>query len=193
PGPRVLVGSRGEIARRIIRAAQSLGWEAVAVYADADEEARWVALADAAIHIGPSAASKSYLDTESVVQAALSTGCQYVHPGYGFLSERPEFSARVAEAGLTFVGPAAATIQRMGDKALARATAQRAGVPVVPGSESFADPQELDAAAAQLQFPMMIKAAAGGGGRGIRIVSDAKALQESVPAAQAEARSSFGD
>src|SRR5699024_2057597 len=187
------------------------------------------ALADAAIHIGPSAASKSYLDTESVVQAALSTGCQYVHPGYGFLSERPEFSAREGEAGLTFVGPAAAASQRMGgkapgrghepraslprgteprlpclrpaaatihgrrDKAPARAPAQRAGVPVVPGSESFADPQELDAAAAQLQFPMMIKAAAGGGGRGIRIVSGVEALQESVPAAQAEACSSFGD
>lgn len=191
--PRVLVANRGEIALRIIRAAHSLGWDAVAVYSDADQEARWVSLADAAVHIGPSAASKSYLDTESVVQAALATGCQYVHPGYGFLSERPEFSARVAQAGLTFVGPTAATIQRMGDKALARATAQRAGVPVVPGSESFADPQELDAAAAQLQFPMMIKAAAGGGGRGIRIVSGVEALQESVPAAQAEACSSFGD
>lgn len=191
--PRVLIANRGEIAVRIIRAAHTLGWEAVAVHSDADAEARWVALADEAVHIGPSPARRSYLDTDAILQAAADSGATFIHPGYGFLSERPEFARRVTEAGLTFVGPSAEVIESMGDKALARQTAERAGVPVVPGSGVLDDVSAARAAAEELGFPLLVKAAAGGGGRGIRVVTTSDELEEAVGTAQAEASSAFGD
>lgn len=191
--PRVLVANRGEIAVRIIRAAHTLGWEAVAVHSDADAESLWVALADAAVHIGPSPAGKSYLDIDAVLAAAHETGCGFVHPGYGFLSERPEFARRVVEAGLTFVGPGAEVIESMGDKAAARATAERAGVPVVPGSDVLEDVAAAREVADDLGFPLLVKAAAGGGGRGIRVVRSMEELEDAVGTAQAEASSAFGD
>lgn len=191
--PRVLVANRGEIAVRIIRAAHTLGWEAVAVYSDADAEARWVALADEAVHVGPSPAKRSYLDVDAVLGAAQETGCEYVHPGYGFLSERPEFARRVSEAGLTFVGPPAEVIEAMGDKASARATAERAGVPVVPGSGVLEDTAAATSAAEEVGYPLLVKASAGGGGRGIRVVRTPEELDDAVGTAQAEASSAFGD
>lgn len=191
--PRVLIANRGEIAVRIIRAAHTLGWEAVAVYSDADAEARWVTLADEAVHIGPSPARRSYLDIDAILQAAKDSGSTYVHPGYGFLSERPEFARRVSEAGLTFVGPSADVIESMGDKALARQTAERAGVPVVPGSGVLEDASQARAAAEELGFPVLVKAASGGGGRGIRVVASPAELDDAVGTAQAEASSAFGD
>ncbi len=191
--PRVLVANRGEIAVRIIRAAHLLGWEAVAVHSEVDATARWVELADEAVAIGPSPATKSYLDVDAVLRAAQETGCTYVHPGYGFLSERPEFARRVTEAGLTFVGPSAEVIEAMGDKAAARRTAERAGVPVVPGSGVLTDPAEAKEVAEELGFPVLVKAAAGGGGRGIRVVRTAEELVDAVTTARAEASSAFGD
>ena len=191
--PRVLVANRGEIAVRVIRAAHTLGWEAVAVHSDADAESLWVALADEAVHIGPSPAGRSYLDIDAVLQAAEETRCGFVHPGYGFLSERPEFARRVAEAGLTFVGPAAEVIEAMGDKASARRTAEQAGVPVVPGSGVLTGAAEARDAAEDLGFPVLVKAAAGGGGRGIRVVRGPAELEDAVGTAQAEASSAFGD
>ena len=191
--PRVLVANRGEIAVRVIRAAHTLGWEAVAVHSDADADQLWVRLADDAVHIGPSPATKSYLDVDAVVRAAVDSGCGYVHPGYGFLSERTEFARKVTEAGLVFVGPGADVIESMGDKATARATAERAGVPVVPGSDVIHDVAEARTVAEDLGFPVLVKAAAGGGGRGIRVVRSADELEDAVSTAQAEASSAFGD
>ncbi|WP_020501864.1 acetyl-CoA carboxylase biotin carboxylase subunit [Sciscionella marina] len=190
---RVLIANRGEIAVRVIRAAHTLGLEAVAVYSDADRDSRWTRLADHAVHIGKSAAAKSYLDAEAILRAARESGADAVHPGYGFLSEQPAFAAAVAEAGLTFVGPRAEVIERMGDKAAARAAATEAGVPVVPGSSALDTPEAARTAAEQIGYPLLVKAAAGGGGRGIRPVRTSEELAEIVPAAQAEARSAFGD
>ncbi len=190
---RVLVANRGEIALRVIRAAHALGWEAVAVHSRADAASRWVALADEAVDIGPSQATKSYLDTEKVLAAAKDTRCGFVHPGYGFLAERAAFADAVQEAGLTFVGPSGEVISRMGDKAAARRAAQEAGVPVVPGTDELRDPDEAIAAAEELGYPVMVKAAAGGGGKGIRIVDHADGLASAVSQAKAEARAAFGD
>ncbi|WP_243788261.1 acetyl/propionyl/methylcrotonyl-CoA carboxylase subunit alpha [Saccharopolyspora gloriosae] len=192
PG-RVLVANRGEIAVRIIRACHAAGVEAVAVYSDADKNSRWVQLAEHAVHIGASPASKSYLDVEALLEAARSTHADAVHPGYGFLSENSRFAKAVQDAGLVLVGPPASAIELMGDKATARATAQAAGVPVVPGSAPVTDLAAAQAAADEIGYPVLVKAAAGGGGRGIRPVSSAAELAEVLPAAQAEARSAFGD
>jgi len=193
PVRRVLVANRGEIAVRIIRAAHAFGAEAVAVYSDADRESRWVSLADESVHLGPSQAAKSYLDAVKVVQAALDTGCDAVHPGYGFLSERPEFARKVSEAGLTFVGPDADVIAKMGDKAAARHAAVEAGVPVVPGSDVVADVDAARDAAADVGYPVLVKAAAGGGGRGISPVADEDELEQALTSARREAESAFGD
>ncbi|MBA8823884.1 acetyl-CoA carboxylase biotin carboxylase subunit [Saccharopolyspora lacisalsi] len=190
---RVLVANRGEIAVRVIRAAHAAGIEAVAVHSDADAEGQWVRLADAAVHIGKSAAAKSYLNSAALVEAAVSTGSDAVHPGYGFLSERPGFAKEIGDAGLTFVGPAVSTIEMMGDKAAARGAAERADVPIVPGSPPVATVDEAVAAAEDVGFPVLLKAAAGGGGRGIRPAHTAEELAEVLPAAQAEARSAFND
>ena len=190
---RVLVANRGEIAVRIIRAAHDVGWEAVAVYSDADAESQWVKRADDAVHIGPSPASKSYLDPVKIVEAAKSADCDAVHPGYGFLSERASFAQAVAEAGLVFVGPSADVISRMGDKAAARHAAIAADVPVVPGSDVVSDTSDALRIADDIGYPVLVKASAGGGGRGIRIVESPEGLEGAISTAQAEARSAFGD
>jgi acetyl-CoA carboxylase, biotin carboxylase subunit len=199
PGPaprpvrRVLVANRGEIAVRVIRAAHAFGAEAVAVYSDADRESRWVALADESVHLGSSQAAKSYLDADKVVQAALDTDCDAVHPGYGFLSERPGFARKVSEAGLTFVGPDADVIAKMGDKAAARHAAVEAGVPVVPGSDVVTDVDAARKAATEVGYPVLVKAAAGGGGRGISPVAGEHELEQALTTARREAESAFGD
>ncbi|KAK43520.1 acetyl-CoA carboxylase [Caballeronia jiangsuensis] len=191
---RVLVANRGEIAVRVIRAVQELGMEAIAVFSDADKDSLAVKLANHAVHIGPSHAAKSYLITERILQAAQDTGSDAIHPGYGFLSENARFAQQVEDAGLVFIGPAASVISMMGDKARARETAQRAGVPTVPGSDGVVrDLSEARDVAARIGFPVMIKAAAGGGGRGIRVANNPQELDTELPKAQREAEAAFGD
>ena len=191
---RLLVANRGEIAVRIIRAARDLGISTVAVHSTADAEARHVRMADAAVEIGPPPAGKSYLVVDAILDAARSAGADAVHPGYGFLSERAGFAAAVADAGLAFVGPEAAVIDQMGDKVRARQVAAAAGVPTVPGTPGGVDDVDAAvAAAAEVGYPVMLKAAAGGGGRGIRVVEDEAGLRAAFPAASKEAASAFGD
>ena len=191
---KLLIANRGEIAVRIIRAARDLGIATVAVYSDADATALHVQLADQAVNIGPPAAKKSYLNVAAILKAAAETGCDSVHPGYGFLAENAGFSDAVTAAGLVFVGPSGDAIRLMGDKVAARGAAHAAGVPIVPGSLGRVD--SIDAGRAILAdtgFPVMIKAAAGGGGRGIRIAQDLAAFEQAFPQAQAEALAAFGD
>ena len=188
----VLVANRGEIALRIVRACRELGLRSVAVYSDADANAAHVRHADDAVHIGKSSATKSYLDPDAVLAAARSSGADAVHPGYGFLSERAAFARAVTDAGLVWVGPPADVIERMGDKAAARAVASAAGVPVVPGSGELASADDAVAAAAEIGYPVLVKAAAGGGGRGIRPASSDEELRRVVVEAQREAASAFG-
>lgn len=191
---KLLVANRGEIALRVIRAARELGMTTVAVYSDADRDSLPVRLADEAVHIGPAHASRSYLSVDAILQAARETGAQAIHPGYGFLAENAGFADAVAQAGLIFVGPDAAVIRRMGDKAAARQAAKEAGVPTVPGSDGVvASLDEALTHAALIGYPLMIKAAAGGGGRGIRVAANEAALREQMPMAQAEAQAAFGD
>jgi acetyl-CoA carboxylase, biotin carboxylase subunit len=190
---RVLVANRGEIAVRVIRALHELGVEAVAVYSTADADALHVRLADRAVRIGPPAASESYLNIVSVVAAAATTGCEAVHPGYGFLAENAEF-VRMCEANdLVFVGPSAHVMERMGDKALAKGEMRAAGVPLVPGSEGAASLAEARDAADELGYPVLLKAAAGGGGRGMRLVATPPDLHDAYERASGEAHAAFGD
>jgi acetyl-CoA carboxylase biotin carboxylase subunit len=190
---RVLVANRGEIAVRVIRALHELGVEAVAVYSTADADALHVRLADRAVRIGPPAASESYLNIASIVAAASTTGCEAVHPGYGFLAENAEF-VRMCEANdLVFIGPSAHVMERMGDKALAKAEMRAAGVPLVPGSDGAASLVEAQAAAADLGYPVLLKAAAGGGGRGMRLVTTPAELHDAYERAAGEAHAAFGD
>jgi acetyl-CoA carboxylase biotin carboxylase subunit len=191
---RLLVANRGEIAVRVIRAAQDLGIATVAVYSEADRDALHVQIADAAVAIGPPAAKRSYLDIAAILRAAAASGADSIHPGYGFLAENAAFAEACATAGLVFVGPSAAAIRTMGDKVAARAAAHAAGVPVVPGS--LGRVASIEAARAILRdtgFPVMIKAAAGGGGRGIRIAADEAGFEAAFPQAAAEALAAFGD
>ncbi|WP_406861057.1 biotin carboxylase N-terminal domain-containing protein [Streptomyces sp. HUAS MG47] len=185
----VLVANRGEIAVRVIRTLRALGVRSVAVYSDADADARHVREADTAVRIGPPAASESYLSVPALLEAARRTGAQAVHPGYGFLAENAGFAAACAEAGLVFIGPPASAISLMGDKIRAKETVKAAGVPVVPGA---ADP-ELEDAARELGAPVLLKPSAGGGGKGMRLVRDLAVLTDEIAAARREARSSFGD
>ena len=190
---KMLVANRGEIAVRIIRAARELGLATVAVYSDADAESLAVQMADEAVRIGPAHASKSYLCMDAVLQAALDTGAGAVHPGYGFLSENAAFAERVEQAGLVFVGPTPHAIRTMGDKAAARAAAMGAGVPTVPGSVGVVeDAEEAVALARGIGYPIMIKASAGGGGRGIRVAADEAALRQQFVLATTEAQAAFG-
>jgi len=190
---KVLVANRGEIAVRIIRAARELGLATVAVYSDADAESLAVQMADEAVRIGPAHASKSYLSMDAVLQAALDTGAGAVHPGYGFLSENAVFAERVEQAGLVFVGPTPHAIRTMGDKAAARAAAMAAGVPTVPGSAGVVDDAEHAVSLARdIGYPIMIKASAGGGGRGIRVAADEAALRQQFVLATTEAQAAFG-
>ena len=189
----LLVANRGEIAVRVIRAARELGLRTVAVHSDADADSLAVQLAHTAVSIGPAAASKSYLNIEALMAAARSSGAGAVHPGYGFLSENAAFAEAVEGAGMVFVGPTPEAIRTMGDKAAARAAAARAGVPTVPGSVGVVD--SLDEAihiARGIGYPVMIKASAGGGGRGIRIAENEAQLRQQMPTAQAEAKAAFG-
>ena len=190
---RVLVANRGEIAVRVIRALHELGVEAVAVYSTADENALHVRLAARAVRIGPPPASESYLSIPSVIAAATTTGCEAVHPGYGFLAENDEFVHMCEDNDLVFIGPPADVMARMGDKALAKQEMRAAGVPLVPGTEGATNPAEAQAAAEELGFPVLLKAAAGGGGKGMRLVTEAGALQDAFQRASSEAQAAFGD
>jgi acetyl-CoA carboxylase, biotin carboxylase subunit len=191
---KLLIANRGEIAVRIIRAARELGLATVQVYSKADRDSLAVRLADESIEIGPPQASKSYLDRAAILAAAKATGADSIHPGYGFLAENADFAAAIEAAGLIFVGPSAQSIRLMGDKVVAREAAGAAGVPTVPGSRGRLE--SADAAFALVEktgFPVMIKAAAGGGGRGIRIARSAEEFHHLMPQAQAEALAAFGD
>lgn len=191
---KLLVANRGEIAVRVFRAARESGVATVAIYSDADEHALHTRTADEAVHIGPSAATKSYLNVDAVLDAAKTSGADAVHPGYGFLSERGSFADAVVAAGLTWVGPSGDAIRQMGDKAQAIAEAKRAGVPTIPGSDGpVTSIDEAVAVASETGYPVAIKAAAGGGGRGIRVANSEVELIEQIPIAQAEAQAAFGD
>ncbi|MFD6920156.1 acetyl-CoA carboxylase biotin carboxylase subunit [Streptomyces sp. NPDC059944] len=190
----VLVANRGEIAVRVIRTLRALGVRSVAVFSDADADARHVREADTAVRIGPAPASESYLSVERLLEAAARTGAQAVHPGYGFLAENAAFAQACADAGLVFIGPSPEAISLMGDKIRAKETVKKAGVPVVPGSSgSGLTDAELIEAAREIGVPVLLKPSAGGGGKGMRLVRDATVLAEEIAAARREARASFGD
>jgi acetyl/propionyl-CoA carboxylase alpha subunit len=199
PFQRVLVANRGEIAVRIIRACRELGIETVAVYSDADSRAAHVRMADVAVRLGPAPATESYLRADAIVAAARQTAADAVHPGYGFLAEQASFARAVEEAGIVFVGPSSATIAALGDKLAARRSAVAAGVPVVPGTTEPAAVDRPDGVAAiveeasRIGFPLLVKAAAGGGGRGMRRVASGEELPAALAAGSVEAQSAFGD
>jgi acetyl-CoA/propionyl-CoA carboxylase biotin carboxyl carrier protein len=190
----VLIANRGEIAVRVIRTLRSLGVRSVAVFSDADAGARHVAEADVAVHIGSTPAARSYLNIRAVLDAAVRTGAKAVHPGYGFLSENAEFARACADAGLVFIGPPPCAIEAMGDKIRAKATVSAAGVPVVPGggAPGYSD-RELAAVAVETGFPVLLKPSAGGGGKGMRLVTEQARLADAIAGARREARGSFGD
>lgn len=185
---RILVANRGEIALRVMRTCRDMGIETVGIYSDADESAPHAKAADVALRIGAAAASESYLHGERIVEAARKAGADAIHPGYGFLSENAAFAKRVTDAGLTFIGPHAAAIEKMGDKIAAKAIAEEAGVPVVPGYRGD-DPA---AHAVKVGFPLLVKAAAGGGGKGMRLVREASGLPHALEGAAREALKAFG-
>jgi len=190
---RILIANRGEIALRVIRTAREMGIETVAVYSDPDRNALHVRRADHAVSLGGDTAAQSYLDSDKIMAAAKETGCDALHPGYGFLSENAAFARACGEQGITFLGPPPAAITSMGDKVEARKIAAAAGVPLVPGLQEDIDASRLAAAASEIGYPVMLKAAAGGGGKGIRIVDDEAGLTSAFEMARAEASSAFGD
>ena len=190
---RVLVANRGEIAVRVIRALHELDIEAVAVYSTADRDALHVRLADHAVCIGPPPAAESYLRIPSVIAAAGTTQCEAVHPGYGFLAENPAFARACAANDLVFVGPSPKVMERLGDKASAKAEMRAAGVPLVPGTAGSATLDEIRDAADEIGFPVLLKATAGGGGKGMRLVDQPGGLEDAYLAASAEAEGAFGD
>ena len=190
---RVLVANRGEIAVRVIRAAHELGIEAVAVYSTADEDAMHVRIADRAVRIGPPPAAQSYLSIPSIIAAATTTGCDAVHPGYGFLAENPAFVLACEETDLVFVGPGADVMERMGDKVRAKGEIAAANVPVVPGTSAETSLDEAASFAGELGYPVLLKASAGGGGKGMRLVEEPAGLEGAFQTAAAEAFSAFGD
>ncbi|ABX32654.1 acetyl-CoA carboxylase, biotin carboxylase [Delftia acidovorans SPH-1] len=191
---KLLIANRGEIAVRIIRAAKELGLKTVAVYSDADAQSLAVRMADEAVRIGPAHATRSYLSVDAILEAAADSGAGAVHPGYGFLSENAAFAERIEGAGLVFVGPTPHAIRTMGDKAAARAAAMKAGVPTVPGSVgAVTDADTAVAVAKDIGYPIMIKASAGGGGRGIRVAHDEAELRQQFATATAEAQAAFGN
>jgi acetyl-CoA carboxylase, biotin carboxylase subunit len=190
---RVLVANRGEIAVRVVRALHELGVEAVAIYSTADADALHVELADEAVCVGPPAAADSYLRIPNVVAAAVNTGCEAVHPGYGFLAENPAFVRACEDNDLVFVGPPADVMERMGDKVRAKEELRAAGVPLVPGTEGLASVEDARRAAGEIGFPVLVKAAAGGGGKGMRVVHAPDELENAFSAAGTEADAAFGD
>jgi len=190
---KILIANRGEIAIRIMRACRELGIRTVAVYSDADKNALHTQHADEAIHIGPAAPKESYLDMDKIIDAAKQTNADAIHPGYGFLSENASFAAAVASAKLTFIGPSADSIRLMGDKAESKIRMKQAGVPTVPGAEGLRDEAEFEKAAKEIGYPVLVKAAAGGGGKGMRIVNAGSELTEAIQSARREALNAFGD
>src|SRR3954471_13247930 len=191
---KVLIANRGEIALRVVRACQELGVRSVAVYSDADARAPHVREADEAVHVGPPPSAESYLRGARLIEGARRRGAEGIHPGYGFLSEREWFARAVREAGLVFVGPPAEAIAAMGSKTAARQLAIAAGVPVVPGTtEALRDEADARAVAERFGYPVLLKAAAGGGGKGMRVVRDAASLGPSLETARREAKAAFGD
>ena len=190
----VLVANRGEIAVRVIRTLKAMGIRSVAVYSDADTSARHVAAADLAVAIGPAPARDSYLNIPAIVDAAVRTGAQAVHPGYGFLSENADFAAALASAGVTFIGPPVGAIQTMGDKIAAKGTVSAFGVPVVPGiARPGLTDDELIAAADEIGYPVLVKPSAGGGGKGMRMVERPADLTAALVSARRESAAAFGD
>ena len=190
---KVLVANRGEIAVRVMKTAKAMGYETVAVYSDADRNARHVTVADEAVYIGASKVSESYLSIQNIIEACKKTGADAVHPGYGFLSENTDFAAACAENGITFIGPPAPAIELMGSKRLSKIAMIKAGVPCVPGYEG--DQQDIDyleQQANQIGYPLMVKASAGGGGRGMRLVQSSADIVESLKTARSEAENAFG-
>ena len=190
---KVLIANRGEIAVRIARACRDLGVASAAIYSEADREALHVRHADEAHPCGPPQAAKSYLDIGRILDVAKQCGAEAIHPGYGFLSENAAFAQACTEAGVVFIGPRAPTIRDMGDKVVARRTMQAAGVPIVPGTTETLSDAEATAFARKIGFPVMVKAAAGGGGRGLRLVAREEELEAALKRARSEAKSSFGD
>ncbi len=191
---KILIANRGEIALRVHRACKEMGIATVAVHSEADAGAMWVRLADESVCIGPAPAAKSYLNVPAIISACEITGAQAIHPGYGFLSENARFAEIVGAHGLTFIGPRPEHIRVMGDKISAKQTVKAAGIPVVPGSDgAITDPDEALKAAEAIGFPVLIKAAAGGGGRGMKVAKDRESLAEAVATASNEAKVAFGD
>ena len=190
---RVLVANRGEIAVRVIRSLHELGIEAVAIYSTADRDSLHVRMADHAVCVGPAAAGESYLRIPNVIAAAETTGCQAVHPGYGFLSENPAFVTACADSGLVFVGPPADVMATMGDKIAAKQAMRAADVPTVPGTDGATSVSAARSAAEEMGFPVLLKASAGGGGKGMRLVRAAEDLEDAFGTAAAEAQAAFGN
>ncbi len=193
PFNKILIANRGEIAIRIMRACRELGIQTVAVYSEADAHAQHVQFADEAVFIGNAAPKESYLNQDVLIRAALDSKADAIHPGYGFLSENASFAAAVESANLTFIGPAADSIRAMGDKAESKILMKKAGVPTVPGYEGLESFEDFQKAADEIGYPVLVKAAAGGGGKGMRVVNSANELKESIEAARREAQNSFGD
>ncbi|UCF31294.1 MAG: acetyl-CoA carboxylase biotin carboxylase subunit [bacterium] len=190
---KVLIANRGEIAVRLIRACRELDLPAVAIYSEADRNALHVKCADEAYCVGPPPSAESYLVMDRIIETARKSGADAIHPGYGFLAENPVFAKMCEDNGITFIGPSPSAIEMMGHKTVARETMEKAGVPVVPGTELLDDDAELTRQAIAIGFPVMVKAAAGGGGKGMRIVSKKKDIEGAIRAARSEAKSSFGD
>ena len=191
---RILVANRGEVAARVLKTCHRLGVQVVAVTSDADRELGWLGDADEVVCLGPGAASRSYLDTDAILEAASRTGAAAIHPGWGFLAENAAFAARCEAAGITFIGPPSWVMRRMGDKVAARASASSLGLPVIPGSDgALGDVAEARALADTIGYPVLLKAASGGGGRGMRRVDAAEELEEAWSACTAEAQGAFGD
>jgi len=190
---KILIANRGEIAIRVMRACKELGVKTVAVYSDADKNSQHAQLADEAIHIGNSSPKESYLNADSLIRAALASQADAIHPGYGFLSENASFAGTVASAHLAFIGPSADSIRAMGDKAESKIRMKRAGVPTVPGFEGLESESDFKNAAKEIGYPVLVKAAAGGGGKGMRVVNQPEELKEAIESARGEALNAFGD
>ena len=190
---KVLIANRGEIALRVIRAARELGLKTVVVHSTADEQSLPVLMADEAICVGPPPSGQSYLNIPNILSAAIITGADAIHPGYGFLSENPVFAEMVREHGLIFIGPTPENMRALGDKATARRVAREAGVPTVPGTDELQGVEEARRAAREIGYPVILKASAGGGGRGMRLVHSEEELERAVQQAQEEARAAFGN
>ncbi len=191
---KILVANRGEIAVRVIHACRELGITSVAVYSDVDRAALHVRKADEAYHIGPAPAAESYLNFEKILEVGKRCGADAIHPGYGFLSENSQFAQACADAGVKFIGPTAASMEMMGSKTRARQEMEKAGLPFVPGtSRGLESPEQAEAVAGKIGYPLLLKAAAGGGGKGMRLVQRREDLKSALEGAQSEAQRAFGD